>query len=76
MPVSGVGGVTTHEWSGGAYEEHLFVSGDCADLFIVVSVVSVQSYLPSMLLGWMDRWICSFPHSLSTYTVLSPRQYE
>lgn len=60
--MSGVGGVTTHEWSGGAYDEHLFVSGDCADLFIVVSVVS--SVLPSQHAAWMDGQMDLFISSL------------
>lgn len=38
--------------------------------------INASFYLPSVSRRWMEGWICLFPHSLSTYGVLSPRQYK
>lgn len=43
-----MGGVITQERCGGAWE-HLFVLGDRADVFIVVSGISAQFPRPSLL---------------------------
>lgn len=52
-----MGGVITQERCGGAWE-HLFVSGDRADVFIVVSGISAQFPRPSLLpWGWTDGFV-------------------